>query len=236
MHPEWRDQIAAGARASGLELSEEQLLRIVSHLEALERASATLNLTAVSPDDYAALHVLDSLVAAPLLEEAPEGPFADLGTGAGFPGIPLAVASGRHVDLIEATGKKARFLETFVADSCLKATVRNVRAEEAAGSPAKTYSAVVARAVTALPSLAELGAPLLVRGGRLLCLKGSLSDEERERGRSAARIVGLSEVECRSVEVPGLDAERAIVVYERTGKPSVPLPRRPGMAQRHPLT
>ena len=93
----------------------------------------------------------------------------------------------------------------------------------------------VARAVTGLPSLLALPAPLLLRGGILVCLKGMPGEAEVERVRRAAAICGLTELSCREVSVPGLEARRTIVSYRKEGDATLRLPRRAGMAQRQPL-
>lgn len=234
---DWRETIERGAERMGVVLSAGQVDALVEHLSLLREASGRLNLTSVPPEGYPTLHVLDSLAAAADLATAPPGPFIDLGSGAGFPGIPLAVVSGRHADLVESTGKKARFLERVVGELRLDATVHGIRAEEAVAAGLTDRAAAVARAVSSLPSLLELAAPLLAVDGLAVCLKGDLGDEEIQRGRRAAEMLGMRERSIREVTVPGLDARRTVAVYEKTGrKPRVALPRRPGTAQRKPLT
>ena len=182
-----------------------------------------------------AIHVLDSCSAAEALSEAPPGRFADLGSGAGYPGIALSIVTGRPVDLIEATKKKGEFLRSVFEDLCLNATVRPIRAEELALEQPKTYAAVTARAVAPLAALVELAAPLLVPGGTLICLKGAPTEEETRAGDAAAALCGMSAGRQRPVSVPGLDARRSLVLYQRIGESKVRLPRRPGMAQSRPL-
>jgi 16S rRNA (guanine527-N7)-methyltransferase len=198
-------------------------------------ANQRFNLTSIHEADAVPLHVLDSCVAARCLEGAPAGQFADIGSGAGFPGIPLAILTCRPAGLVESVGKKARFLESVVEELCLKATVQPFRAEEVAEAHAGEFAAVTARALSALPSLVELAAPLLVRGGWLVCLKGAPEDEELQRGDVAARLCGLRRLGTELVRVPGVEGRRTVVTYERVGSPSVRLPRRNGMAQRAPL-
>lgn len=230
-----QQQIEQGAADLGFKLTAEHVAALVAHAEMVLAANATMSLTTIPADQFAGLHVLDSLVALPYLERAPSGAFADIGSGAGYPGIPLAVVSGREVDLVESVRKKAAFLEATAATLCLKATVHPIRAEELALTNGGTFSAVVARALSALPSLVELGAPLLGNRGLLICLKGAPEDTEIARGDRVAARCGLKRVVFEEVSVPFVDGKRAIVVYEKSGKPSVRLPRRPGMAQRQPL-
>lgn len=228
-------QIAAGLKELGLEIDAKRVEALAVHLRAVFETNANLNLTSIDPEDAVALHVLDSASALSFLSRAPAGTFADLGSGAGYPGIPLAVLSGRPVALVESVRKKAAFLERIVADLCLKATVHPVRAEDLAGEHGERYAVVTARAVSALPSLVELATPLLAMGGWLVCLKGRPEQEELVRGDRAADACGLERIETADVTVPGVEGARTIVVYRRAGEPRVKLPRRNGLAQRNPL-
>lgn len=228
-------QIHDALAVLGIEPSADRVAALARHLDMVDEANRAFNLTRVDPESAVALHIVDSLLALPQLDDAPPGRFADIGSGAGFPGIPLAVLSGREVSLVESVKKKAAFLERVVAELRLKATVHPTRAEELASEAPGAYSAVTARALSALPSLVELAAPLLADGGRLVALKGRPEPEELARGVRAAALCGLTEVQVAERALPGTDIVRTIVVYQRTGRPTVRLPRRPGAAQRDPL-
>jgi 16S rRNA (guanine527-N7)-methyltransferase len=230
-----KQQIVAGLRDMGLVLHDAAIARILQHSEAVLAANETMNLTTIPPELFAGLHVLDSMSALPHLAAASPGRFADLGSGAGYPGIPLAIASGRPVDLVESIRKKAAFLDAVCAELRLEATVHPIRAEELALVEPEAYSAVVARALSSLPSLVELAAPLLPIGGLLICLKGSPEASELERGDRAALVCGLKRQLADAVYVPGVDARRTIVVYRKERPARMPLPRRVGLAQRQPL-
>jgi len=228
-------EIDEGLRAFGIEHTGEQVSALERHLQLVANANASFNLTTIPSEQSVALHVMDSIAALPFLTTAPAGEFADLGSGAGFPGIPLAVLTGRHLTLVESVKKKAVFLESVIGELRLEATVRGVRAEELAGERPGAFAAVTARAVSSLPSLVELAAPLLAQDGLLICLKGAPDESELDRGDVVARRCGMTRVETVQVEVPGVEARRTIVVYRRKGSPGVSLPRRNGMAQRQPL-
>lgn len=228
-------EIISGAETLGVRLSRSGAELLVEHARMVYEANEGLNLTRIPAAAAMSHHVLDSLSGLPAMSDAPDGPWADIGSGAGYPGIPLAVVGNRHVDLVESVGKKARFLEGVVAALCLDATVRDCRAEEAALEFHGAYSAVSARAVSALPSLVELASPLLRRGGRLVCWKGALVQEEIDRGATVAAQCGMRLVGATAVEVLGAGVARTLVVFEKTGASRMKLPRRPGMAQRHPF-
>jgi 16S rRNA (guanine527-N7)-methyltransferase len=230
-----RTEITEGLTAMGVAADETAVEALALHLEMLAEANATFNLTAIAPEQAVALHLLDSLAALPFLADAPAGEFADLGSGAGFPGIPLAILSERPVALVESVGKKAAFLERVVATLRLKASVHGIRAEELGKLHPASYFAVTARAVSSLPALVELASPLLVQNGVLICLKGAPEESELARGDIAASRCGMARIITRAVSVPGVDAQRTVVVYRRRGKSDASLPRRNGMAQRQPL-
>lgn len=228
-------QARSGLGLMDIPCAPDQLSALLRHLALVDQANARFNLTTIHPEDAVALHLLDSLAATSWLNRAPAGGFADLGSGAGFPGIPLAVLTGREVTLVESVKKKAAFLEGAAADLRLKSTVRPVRAEELALERRGAFSAVTARALSALPSLVELAAPLLVVGGLLICLKGRPEQEEIERGDTVAAMCGMERIALESASIPGVDAARTLVVYRREGQSRTKLPRRNGMAQRQPL-
>jgi 16S rRNA (guanine527-N7)-methyltransferase len=220
----------------GVRVSDAQRALLDAHAEAVLRENETRNLTRITdPGDVAVLHVADSLTALPYLALAPPGRIADLGSGGGYPGVPLAIATGRSVALVESRGGKAQFLAAVAAELGLDIEVRPVRAEELALTEPGSFAAVTARAVASLPALVELASPLLERQGVLVALKGDLADEEIVRGDRVARQVGMTRTLLDEVRLPERDDRRVIVVYTRTGESRVRLPRRPGMAQRKPL-
>jgi 16S rRNA (guanine527-N7)-methyltransferase len=224
--------------AMGIDPDERQLELLVRHVELVLEANARLNLTRITDlHEALRLHVADSLSALTELQDAPTGAMLDIGSGAGFPGIPLSMCSGRQVVLLDSVGKKAREVQEIIKLLGLDASIEVLaaRAEAFARERPAAYTAVTARALSSLPALVELASPLLSVGGRLICLKGTPDESELARGDRAARIVGMRRAGVRTLELPECAGTRTIVVYERVGQPSVRLPRREGMAQRSPL-
>jgi len=220
--------------AKGLAAGKYEVLE--RHLDMVLSANQCLNLTAIEDRAEARrLHIADSLSAVPELNKAPEGTFVDLGSGAGYPGIPLAVASGRKAILLESRKKRSAFLREIVESLKLSAEVIALRAEEVAKTRHGEFAAVITRAVAPLPALVELSAPLLVRGGLAIAMKGDLAQEELDAGDRAAEIVGLSRFSQRRFVLAGGGEQRCIVAYEKVAKSQIPLPRRPGRAQKQPL-
>lgn len=187
---------------------------LLAYLALLVRWNKTYNLTAVrDPHEMVTKHLLDSLAMAPYVEAiaARDGALADLGTGAGLPGIPLAIVKpGLRVTLVESNGKKARFMREAVRQLGLK-DVRVAESRiEALAEPA-TYDAITARALATLPLILELGGHLLKPSGELLAMKGVHPVDE-----IAELPAGWEVRASHPLAVPGLDAERHLVVVGRT--------------------
>lgn len=181
--------------------------RLLEYLALLVQWNRAYNLTAIrDPEDMLVKHLLDSLVIAPYVQ----GRVADVGTGAGLPGIPLALNDPQlQVSLIETAGKKARFLREAVRQLGLaKVTVHACRAEDVA-EPGQ-YDQLIARALSTLEGILTVGGHLLRPGGRLLAMKGRVPEEE-----IAALPAGYRHVATHPLQVPGLAAERHLVIVEK---------------------
>jgi 16S rRNA (guanine527-N7)-methyltransferase len=229
------DNLYRLARQMGLLLQPEALALCIDHVRAVLDANERVNLTAIRDEAQAVrLHVLDSLAVLPEVADAPAGRLLDIGTGGGFPGLPLCVASARDGLLLDSVRKKADAVRAIVESLGLgdRIEVAAVRAEEL---EAGGFAVAVVRAVSELPSLVELAAPHLIEGGVLVALKGQVTDEELRRGDRAAEIVGLKRLSVRRYELPEGDEQRAAIAYRKVGEPRVRLPRRNGLAQKKPL-
>jgi 16S rRNA (guanine527-N7)-methyltransferase len=217
-----------------------------------ERAAleAVLDLLAEDPSAPSAVrdrqrawrvHVADSLTGLEFAALRTAQRIADLGAGAGFPGLPLAIALPEaQVDLIESTGRKCEFIRQAIE----RAGIGNARAvcersESWAAEPPpdggrESYDAVTARAVGRLSTLAELASPLLAAGGVLVAWKGRRdADEEAELVRASARLA-MEPVEVRWVGPYAGSRHRHLHVLRKTGSTPGDLPRRPGVAKKRP--
>jgi 16S rRNA (guanine527-N7)-methyltransferase len=188
---------------------------LLDYLALLARWNRTYNLTAVrDPAEMVGRHLLDSLAMHPFVDPlvAADGALADLGTGPGLPGVPLAIVKpGLRVTLVESNGKKARFLREAVRQLGLSGVRVAESRIEALAEPG-AYAAITARALAALPLIVELGGRLLREDGVLLAMKGVHPADE-----IAALPAGWSVRDVHPLRVPGLDAERHLVVVGRTG-------------------
>lgn len=237
-------RLLAALAAIGIELDERQRHQIAVHVQELLDWNRRMNLTAITdPDEIEIKHVLDSLVAVPLIRRRRRGTrdrLVDVGTGAGFPGLPLAVAlPDVDVTLIEATGKKVAFLHHVIARMAIT-NVRAVhgRAEDLGHETGMRAAAdfAVARAVGRTATLCELLMPLLAVGGWALLWK-TRAGAEREIAEAgpALAILGGQVEEVADLSVPGLLEGRVCVVIRKVAPTPDAYPRRPGIPQRRPL-
>ncbi|MGH2952883.1 MAG: 16S rRNA (guanine(527)-N(7))-methyltransferase RsmG [Solirubrobacterales bacterium] len=187
-----------------------------------------------------AIHVEDSLGGLDLVGSPRR--LADVGAGAGFPGIVLAAAlPGCEVDLIESVGRKCDFIRRALAAGGIdNARVVCERAETWAARPApgggrEAYDVVTARAVGRLATLAELASPLLVDGGRLVAWKGRRDEVEEAELESAAERLAVARGEVRAVRPFAASRHRHLHVIAKRGPTPAGLPRRPGLAKKRPF-
>ena len=184
-------------------------------------------------------HVLDSLAAEPLLRSLGIARFLDLGSGGGYPGIPLAAALGAdRVLLVDSVGKKVQFLSVAIREVGLRATTAAERARAEAlahdSRDREAWPAVTARAVAPLADLVELALPLIAPGGVLVAWKGASAEDEVESAGGALRALGAGPVRILGAGVPGLEDHRLVVV-PRGGPIDARFPREPGERRRRPL-
>ena len=232
--------LAARAAEAGIPLTAEQIGQFSVYNEMLLDWNTRMNLTALTaPEDVAVKHIIDSLTAydAALFDGART--LIDVGTGAGLPGIPLAVyVPHLTVTLLDALNKRVRFLTEVTAAMGLQ-NVRciHARAEEAARTAEHraAYDIAVSRAVARLPVLLEYTLPFVRVGGTLLALKGRAYAEEQKEARRAAEVLGGGRITARPVHLPGLDDVRAILTVTKERQTPAAYPRGGGAPTRRPL-
>ena len=232
--------LAARAGEAGIPLTAEQIGQFSVYNEMLLDWNTRMNLTTLTaPEDVAVKHIIDSLTAydAALFDGART--LIDVGTGAGLPGIPLAVyAPHLTVTLLDSLNKRVRFL-TKVTTAMGLQNVRciHARAEEAARTAEHraAYDIAVSRAVARLPVLLEYTLPFVRVGGTLLALKGRAYAEEQKEARRAAEVLGGGRITARPVHLPGLDDVRAILTVTKERQTPAIYPRGGGAPARRPL-
>ncbi len=236
----YRDTIAAGIRALDLELDPATRSAIDAHAQLLLAWTMAINLTAIrEPAMIATLHVLDSLTAVPLLRDRGLIRLLDLGSGGGYPGLPLAAAlPADRCLLVDSVGKKVTFLRAAIGATGLTSRVTAVagRAEALARDPLHRgrWQVVTARAVAPLSELVELALPLVAPGGILLAWKREPFDVELDGAGGALAALGAGPVQIVASPVPGLELHRLVVVPRR-GRIDDRFPRDPSERRRRAL-
>lgn len=205
------------------------------HLELVIEANKTTNITRISSwEDGMLLHVEDSLIGLPELSAAPEGWYADIGSGAGYPGIPLAIETGRRTLLVDSVGKKTAILDGFIEELGLNnVSTYTGRIEDLARDYPYAFTAITARALAQLSILMELAAPLLQKRGRLICYKAHVEQQELDHALGLQDKLGMELISDRIVALE--DHQRRIICFEKTAKERIKLPRKTGLAQKRPL-
>ena len=183
------------------------------------------------------VHIEDSLTGLEVAELREASRIADVGSGAGFPGLVLAVALPQaQVDLVESVGRKCDFMRHAIEEAEIpNARVVNARSEElAAGDGREAYDAVTARAVGRLSTLAELASPLLKDGGVLVAWKGKRDPDEEQQLSRAAEQLAMRPEQILAVGPRAGSEHRHLHVLHKLGATPADLPRRPGMAKKRP--
>ncbi len=200
-------ELAAGLDTLQLDYSAEQLTLLLDYLQLLSKWNRAYNLTAVrEPREMLRLHLLDSLSIASSLRGQS---FIDVGTGAGLPGIPLAVLyPRRQFTLLDSNGKKARFI--FQARNQLRlANVAEIQQRVELHRPERLYDGVISRAFASLRQMLQRCGHLVARGSRFYVMKGQYPEQELSELPKNYKVVAI-----RPLQVPGVDGDRHLIVIE----------------------
>ena len=215
------------------DLSAEQLALFETYYAMLADWNTRVNLTAITePEDVAKKHYLDSLAAAPYLK--PNAAVADVGTGAGFPGVPLLILRpDLKLTLIDSLQKRLVFLEAVLKELKLSAELVHARAEDAGQNPKyrEQFDVALTRAVSALPVLCELTLPLVKVGGRSIAYKGDSAEELAASGNALKVLQATAE----RVIIPADYGARELVLLTKNGTTPKQYPRKAGTPAKNPL-
>ena len=233
------EALVSKGKEAGLEFTEKQLEQFSLYFDLLIETNKVMNLTAITePEEVAVKHIIDSLLA---YDEKifPGKLLADVGTGAGFPGIPLKIYCPElKVVLLDSLAKRLKFLEAVIEKLGLKdISCVHLRAEDAGQNKnhREKYDLVTARAVARLSVLSEYCLPLVKVGGYFIAMKGSKFKEEIFEGNTAVGILGGEIISAEEVKLPGLDDGRAIIRIRKIKKTPVKYPRKAGLPEKQPL-
>ena len=239
---QWPERLKAGLDALGIAYDPAAPERLARYHQLLTEWNQVMNLTGDTDFETSLTrHYLDSLAPLGISGLFPEkASLIDVGTGAGFPGLPLAIARpDLDVVLMDSLQKRLNFLDAVVKELGLS-NVRlcHARAEDGGRDPRwrETFDVAVARGVAALPVLAELLLPFVRVGGKAVCYKGPAAEEEWDAGQRAARLLGGGKLERTPIVLPGQeDWEHCVIVLPKKAKTVRQYPRKAGTPGREPL-
>lgn len=233
------EHLITGARELGVMLTEGQGAQFSRYASLLAEWNEKINLTRVPHAEIVPLHFLDSLTVASVVNLQRGSELIDVGTGAGFPGVPLKIAfPNLSVTLMDSTRKKLDFLRVVIDDLGLKGIdVMHLRAEDA-GHDAKLrghFTHATARAVAQASVLFELMLPLVKVGGEVVLLKSAQIDDELEASRGALSLLGGRLEKVQDITIPGTEIPRTIVVASKIKETNEKYPRHSGQIKAKPL-
>ena len=209
-------------------VAPEHLSRLAQYVELVLEANRKFNLTGARTVEEFVPHILDSLTVVPYVRS----PYVDIGSGAGLPGIPVAIVAGVRTVLVEATAKKAAFLRDAIAALGVAAEVVGARAEDAGRKRElrEQFASATARAIASAPTALELTAPLLALGGLAILQRGAMEVDERRALEGAALMLG-----CAVDAEVTLERERRLILVRKTSPTPDRYPRRSGIPEKRPL-
>ena len=228
------ETLSQGLPQLGLDLSSEIRQKLCDFGAAMVKQNEVMNLTAITEDAAVAkLHLLDSLTVLSVADLAGKS-LIDVGCGAGFPGVPLAIACPQaDITLLDSLGKRMKWLEEVLPRLGVNATCVTARAEEAAAGRREQYDYATSRAVARLNILLELTAPYVRVGGAVLAMKGAAAKEELAECRNAIQKLGLKLEEVREFPIDG--TAHAVIVLRKVKPTPAQYPRRYAKIKQSPL-
>ena len=229
-----RQTLDEGLPLLGLDLPEQTRQKLCDFAAAVVKQNEVMNLTAITEDDQVAkLHLLDSLTVAAAADLKGKT-LIDVGCGAGFPGVPLAIACpDTRVTLLDSLGKRMKWLEEILPQLDISARCITARAEEAAGEYRESFDYATSRAVARLNILLELTAPYVKVGGAVLAMKGSAAREELAECAGAIKKLGLKLEDVKEYPIDG--ASHAVIVLRKVSSTPKQYPRRYAKIKQSPL-
>lgn len=232
------ETIIAGAREMGVQMSPEQARMFETYHEMLIQANAQFNLTRVADDMREAIdrNYLDCI--APIAHGFSPETAIDVGSGAGFPGVPLAIMlPNTRFTLLDALDKRVKFLQSVIDALKLNAVCIHARCEDAARNPAlrEKFECAVARAVAPMNVLSEYLMPFVRVGGQMVALKGPSLESELAGANNALKALGAGKISAFDAPIPGRDWAHKIAVIEKKSSTPDKYPRKAGTPERKPL-
>lgn len=236
------DKMIAGLEEVGISLSDQQMNQFYQYYELLIEWNKVMNLTAITElEEVVSKHFVDSMTLVKAVVDLGEldASVIDVGTGAGFPGIPLKIAfPNLRITLLDSLNKRIKFLDEVIAQLGLKDIVTiHGRAEDFGKNPKyrEQFDFCVSRAVANAATLSEYCLPFVKVGGSFIPYKSGKIDEELEAGKKAIKTVGGEIKDVVRFQLASADADRALVVIEKTEKTPKKFPRKAGVPSKEPI-
>ena len=236
----FKEELAKAAAEYGISLNDTQMEQYNRYFELLVEWNEKINLTAITePKEVAIKHMIDSITAYDENLFKDGTTVIDVGTGAGFPGLPLKIFCPEiKLTLMDSLNKRIKFLQTVVEELGLKdVECVHARAEEGARNKKyrESFDIAVSRAVARLPILCEYCLPFVKKGGHFIALKGMQYNDEADEATKAIKVMGGSHTDIRPVKLPELDDKRAVIPINKTMPTPKAYPRKAGTPTKNPL-
>lgn len=235
---EWKKTLQEQCEELTIELNDAKQEQFYTYMELLQKWNENINLTAITePKEVLQKHFVDSLTIMPYIEK--NAKVIDVGTGAGFPGIPMKIAEdGVQVTLLDALNKRLNFLNEVICSLGLtNIETVHLRAEEAGKNKQlrEKFDVSVSRAVAPLSVLVEYLLPLVKINGICICMKGSNTEEEIANSKKAIEILGGKIEKIEEFTLPDSDMKRSIIIIKKVRKTPSKYPRKPGTPSKEPI-
>lgn len=235
---DWIQELEKKAKKMQIELSNQQLEQFYLYMNLLLEWNGKINLTAITdPKEIILKHFIDSITIAPYLKNAQS--ILDIGTGAGFPGIPLAILeNSKDFVLMDSLNKRIIFLQEVIQNIALtRVQAIHGRAEELGKEKEhrEHYDLVTSRAVAKLNILLEYMLPFVKVGGRCICMKSQEIEEELKEAKQAIELLGGKLERVDEIILPESDVKRKIIVIQKVRQTPIKYPRKPGTPTKEPI-
>jgi len=236
----YKEILEISLKKLGIEANNQVIESFLLYMEILIRTNKEFNLTSITePTEIIYKHFIDSLAVIPFLNENNNVRIIDIGTGAGFPGIPLKIIKPNYrVTLVDSTKKKVNFLKMICDELKLKdVECIHARAEELARDIdyREKYNMALSRALAPLNLLLELSLPFVKVGGIFIAYKSKEAHNEIEVAKTALEVLGGQITDVKEIEIPGLEGKRNLIFIKKVTVSSSTYPRRPGIPQKKPI-
>ena len=233
---EFSKELVNKANKIEVKLNEKQTEKFYNYMNLLVEWNEKMNLTAITePNEVILKHFIDSLTINKYIDQ--DSSLIDVGTGAGFPGIPVAIMNDNvDITLLDSLNKRINFLNEVSNELELKniETVHS-RAEDFGNTERENFDIATSRAVAALNVLIEYLLPLVKVGGKCICMKGSQAEEEIENAKKAIKILGGEIEKIEEIELPESDIKRTIIIIRKISKTPNKFPRKAGIPSKEPI-